>query len=438
MPRNVLLVMFLLLAGLSTTFCSSNPTPAPAGNPVTALPGSTTPTSPPPVAAGEPLVIGLLTDQTSATLGIYGPQQERGFRLGLEYATNGTMMVADRPIEIVMYDNGSDPEQAAKDAQRLIEDDGAEILIGTVSSSATVPVIDLAAEYDRILIIEPAASPLLTGEYFHENVFRTSRTSAQDALVVARTLSDMGSTFVQIAPDNTFGRGAAAGFYDAIRTEGGRFTVNDNDEDVGTIFIPLESNDFLPYLTNVIDSAADVLIVNWAGEGFVPLFRQVQELGIFDTMIVSTGMADNATLQGGYENAVGSIGQSVYHYTLPDNPINDWLVQRHQEDYGTPPDLFTAGGMAAAIMVVQSVESTGGDTSTAALIPLLEGIAFHGPNGRYQVRAEDHVMLQPLYLVRLTNVTDDEYRFFELISVLQTDYTAPPCLVSPELARCAP
>ena len=50
--------------------------------------------------AGEELVIGLMTDKSGA-LAIYGPSQTQGFYLGLEYATEGTMEVAGRPIRVV-------------------------------------------------------------------------------------------------------------------------------------------------------------------------------------------------------------------------------------------------------------------------------------------------------------------------------------------------
>ena len=54
--------------------------------------------------AGEELVIGLMTDKSGA-LAIYGPSQTQGFYLGLEYATEGTMEVAGRPIRVVEMDN---------------------------------------------------------------------------------------------------------------------------------------------------------------------------------------------------------------------------------------------------------------------------------------------------------------------------------------------
>ena len=43
-------------------------------------------------AAGDPITIGLLTDR-SGSLAVYGPMIERGWELGLNYATGGTNTV---------------------------------------------------------------------------------------------------------------------------------------------------------------------------------------------------------------------------------------------------------------------------------------------------------------------------------------------------------
>jgi branched-chain amino acid transport system substrate-binding protein len=162
----------------------------------------------------------------------------------------------------------------------------------------------------------------------------------------------------------------------------------------------------------------------------------MQQLGIFEQMVVGTGIGDNQTLKAGYADAVGSIGINVYHYTLPKNPINEWLVKRHKEEYGTPPDLFTAGGMMAAIMLVEGLKQTNGDTDPEKLIPVFEGATFEGPKGPFTIRAEDHVCLQTLYLVEVDNVTDPEFRFLKLIKEFSPEEAAPPCAVPEELGRC--
>jgi branched-chain amino acid transport system substrate-binding protein len=378
-----------------------------------------------------------MTDKSGA-LAIYGPSQTQGFYLGLEYATNGTMEVAGRPIKVIEKDNGSNPETGVSQARELIEAEGAEILVGNISSGVALAVMPVVEENDVIFIAEPAAAPQITADNFSPNTFRTSRTSYQDALVMGTGLLDMGESFVQIAPDYAFGIGSACSFYPVIKAGGGEFLINDTPEGCGTVFAPLDTTDFTPYINQILDSGADVLVVTWAGAGFAPMFQQMGQLGVFDEMVIGTGVGDNQTLAAGYADAVGVVGIQVYHYTLPDNEINDWLTRRHTEEYGSPPDLWAAGGMMAAIMLVEGVEATGGDTSDDALISVYEdGFEFDGPKGKVVIRPHDHVALQPLYFVRLDNVTDPDLKFVELLKEYSPEETAPPCQLPEEYAdRC--
>jgi ABC-type branched-chain amino acid transport systems, periplasmic component len=345
---SALAVLALVLAACKGPTPTPSPTPVPPTKPPTPTPAPTVEPTPAYPFAGQPLKIGLLTDN-SGPLAIYGPMLERGFELGLEYATGGTLEVAGRPIQVIIKDTASDPEKAVSLARELIEAEGVHLLVGAPSSGATMAVQQVAMENKIILIAEPAAATDITGKNFNPYTFRTSRTNYQDAIVMGQGLLGLGKTFVQIAPDYAFGWGSACGFYAVVKAGGGTFPVNDTPQGCGTIFIPFDTTDFTPYLQQVLDSKAEVLIITWAGAGFVPLFKQMQELGVFDEMIVGTGIGDNQTLAAGYADAIGSTGIVVYHYTLPKNPVNDWLVQHHKEKYGTPPDLFTAGGMAAAI-----------------------------------------------------------------------------------------
>ena len=169
----VLTVLALLLAA-----CGPTATEAPVEEPVEEP--IEEPVEEP--AGGEPLVVGLMTDK-SGPLAIYGPSQTQGFYLGLEYATNGTMQVAGRPIVVIEKDNGSNPETGVSQASELIEAEGAEVLIGNISSGVALAVMPLVEENDVILIAEPAAAPQITAGNFSPNTFRTSRTSYQDAQI---------------------------------------------------------------------------------------------------------------------------------------------------------------------------------------------------------------------------------------------------------------
>ena len=390
------------------------------------------------LACEEPIKVGLITDATGA-LAIYGAHVLRGFPLGMEYATGAAGTEADGytsymldgcEIQVFLRDDQSNPETTATVGRELIEVEGVDILVGTVSSGATATLHVLARENDVVLVVAPAAANDITGLTFNEYTFRTSRNNYQDSVNMCEYLASQYSNLVQIAPDYSFGTGSAAAFRDACTLNGATFVADD-------IFAPADTTDFTPYMDQVfdaIDNGAEAFIVTWAGGGFVPLLQAATDTGVLDEIPMAAGFVDNVVMPAFFSNAIGSTSGILYHYTFPENEINAWLVEQTQAQFGTFPDLFDADAMNAALLVVNAIKATGGDTSAAALIDAMEGIEFEGPKGTIYIRPEDHVAIQDMYIATLLNVDDAEFKYFELVETNRPDV---PCLLPEEMAdRC--
>jgi branched-chain amino acid transport system substrate-binding protein len=440
--KKILLHVLSLLTVLSLALsaCVQKVEPTTAVPEPTEAPAATAP--PTTGKLGEVLKIGQLSMQ-SGVMSLYGIQQNRGFLLGLEYASGGEMdeegrfIIAGRPVEVLLRDTEGDPEKGVALARELIESEGVEILQGPVSSAVAAALTTVAQEYQIILMVDPAASAFTTGKYFNPYVFRTSRTNYDDTLVIAKYLvENVGNTFAHIGIDNAFGQGSGEALTYSVEQFGG--------EVIADIYAPFDTTDFTPYIQQAMDSGADCLFLTWAGTGYVTLFQQLADLGALDEMRVATGYGDNASFAAVYGSALDQIGLNVYHYTVPDNEINDWLTERHFEEYNEPPDLFTAGGMASALALAAALEKTGGDTSGEAMIPALEGLKFQGPKGTYYIRPEDHVCEQPMNILKLVNIEPDkdgdgvnEYAFFETVYVSEYNELGVPCTLEGEYAdRC--
>ena len=124
--------------------------------------------------------------------------------LGLEYATDGTLEVAGRPIEVIVRDYVNDPNIAATQARELIEVEGVEVLVGAPSSGVTQgwSASPSTASCDG----GPAAAKNLTGELFEPTTFRACRNSWHDALVLAPFWVDaIGPTYVSLPPTTPSG-----------------------------------------------------------------------------------------------------------------------------------------------------------------------------------------------------------------------------------------
>jgi branched-chain amino acid transport system substrate-binding protein len=395
-------------------------------------------------AQEDPIKIGLLTDQSGA-LTIYGIEQENGFTLGLLYATGvdpteydslsdalAAVRIAGRPVELLVRDNGSVPDTAASQARELIEQEGVEILVGAPSSGVMTGIQQITLDYDVLVFATPAASPAITGANFNVNTFRVCRNTFQDFLAYAPYAQSVGATnFVILAVDNDFGRASAAA---AGVLAGAGITFLGEP-----IYAPLETTDFTPYIQRVLSSGADAVLPIWAGDGTVTLFQQLDELGVSDQMTIVAAFNSNDIVALSDPSTIGNVSWIVYHYSFPQNEINDWLVEKHRAIYNNDvPDLFTECAFATAQAIVQALEATDGDTLPEALIPVLEGMVFEGPKGTYAIRPSDHQALVPMYVAQLTNLDDPDQNFYDLLAEVSAFEIIPPCLLPANLQeRCA-
>ena len=142
----------------------------------------------------------------------YAKQTETGFRLGLEYATKGTMEVDGRKIVIITKDDQGKPDLAKSALAEAYEDDGVDIAVGTTSSAAAIAMLPVAEEHKKILIVEPAVADQITGDKWNRYIFRTARNSTQDAISNALAIGKPGVHIATLAQDYAFGRDGVAAF----------------------------------------------------------------------------------------------------------------------------------------------------------------------------------------------------------------------------------
>jgi branched-chain amino acid transport system substrate-binding protein len=420
-------------AGDDTTTTEATTTTAAGGDDATTTQATTTAAPPAGLSCGDGVTVGVITDQTGS-LAVYGAHMLRGIPIGFAYATNGevgtgdeqTYALEDCQIRVVFKDDQSDAELSTTAARELIEVEGADIIIGSVSSGVTAGLQGLARDNDVILIAAPAAATDITGKDFNENTFRASRNNFQDGIAICEGLTKQYTTFVQIAPDYSFGYGGAEAFTDACTFFGGEFPED-------PVFAPADTTDFTPYMETIADSEAEAFLVTWAGGGFIPLVQAAADLGVLDDKALASAFIDNQFMPVFFANAVGSTSTILYHYTLPDNAANDFLAEKVAE-LGTFPDLFDADGMNAGIMAVEALKASGGASDADSLRAALEGLSFEGPKGLIEVRPEDHVAIQDMYIVTLTNIDDPEFKYYEYVETVRPN---PPCKLEGDFAaRC--
>ncbi len=369
-----------------------------------------------PAEKKEPIKIGVLASLTGA-LEDYGKQTVRGFELGIEFATDGTKEVAGHPIEFIVEDTETKADVAVKKATKLIEDDKVDFLVGSSSSADTLAVVPLAEEYEKVMIVEPAAADSITGANWNKYIFRTARNSSQDANAAALAIAKKGTKIATLAQDYAFGRDGVAAFKETAVKLGAEVILEE--------YTDPKTTDVTPNLQKIIQTKPDYLFVVWAGAN-TP-WTQIADMKLQEQGIkVSTGTANFAALKT-MKSLDGMEGFTLYYYDLPKNKVNDWLVAEYKKRFnGEAPDLFVPGGMTAAIAIVEALKKTDGAADADTLIPEMEGMKIETPKGPMTFRPEDHQALQAMYAVTLKNKEGVDHPVPVLLTELSPDETAPP------------
>ena len=380
-----------------------------------ALAVATALTGTPALAQDDTVRIALLHGLSGSPLEAYSKQTHAGFELGLEYATDGTMKVKGRKIELIVKDTQFKPDVARALLAEAYGDDDALIAVGDTSSGVALAMLPVAEEYEKILLVEPAVADGLTGPDSNRYVFKTSRNSSMDMQAQALALNPDENLYVAtLAQDYAFGRDGVSAFKAALDGTGAHLVAEE--------YVPQQTTDFTATIERLTAALKDqpgrkVIMIYVAGiDAMTPLAGA--GLDRYDIELSTGGNILPALVA--YKQVPGMEGAIYYYYEAPDNPVNDWLVEQHQERYGSPPDFFTAGGMASAMAIVTALEKAE-EWDTETLIATMEGMTFDTPKGSMTFRPEDHQALQAMYHFKIKVEDGVDWAVPELVREIKAD-----------------
>jgi branched-chain amino acid transport system substrate-binding protein len=339
------------------------------------------------VAQSQEIRIAHIFSKTGP-LGAYGKQTSTGFMMGLNYATQGTMVVAGKKLVIIEKDDQGKPDLGRDLLDAAYRDDLVDLAVGPTSSPVALAMLPIAQAHQKILLVEPAVADSITGEKWNKYIFRTGRNSSQDAIANAIALDKTGVTIATLAQDSAFGRDGVRAFKEAIKKA----------KLVHEEYLDPATSDFAATADRLIHRLKDlpgrkVIYIIWAGGN--PYKIAETDLKRFGIEIATGGNILPAMVA--YKQFPGMEGATYYYFGLPKNAVNNAMVTRHYSQFKTPPDLFTAGGFSAAMAIVTALKKTKGDTATDKLVHAMEGMRFDTPKGTMWFRKEDHQAMQSMY-----------------------------------------
>ncbi|MCH2078049.1 MAG: substrate-binding protein [Rhodobacteraceae bacterium] len=401
---------------------------------------------------------------SSVTLGFNVPQtgpyadegadELRAFELAVEHLNgegDGGMLstfsskaldgagILGRKVEYVTGDTQTKPDAARASARSMIEKDGAIMVSGGSSSGVAVAVQALCQEAGIIFMAGLTHSNDTTGKDKKANGFRHFFNSYMSGAALAPILANNYGTdrkAYHLTADYNWGYTTE----EAVRTS----TEAMGWETVAAVKTPLAQTDFSSYVAPVLNSGADVLVLNHYGGNMVNSLTSAVQFGLraaeangknFEIIVP---LYSRLMAKGAGENVKGIFGSTNWHWSLPDAGSMAF-TRSFGTKYGFPPSQAAHTCYVQTLLYADAV-TRAGSFNPCAVAEALEDFEFDGlGNGKTLYRGEDHQCFKDVLVVKGKENPDNEFDLLEIVEVTpaaQVTYDAS--IFGGELGTCNP
>jgi len=358
-------------------------------------------------AQTDKIKIGHLTPLTGF-LGALGAYAQLGIRMAAD-EINAAGGVMGRQLDI-MSEDSVNPATAATKAQRMLDQDGATVLMGEINSASALTIMQVADRNKRLFMQIGARSDALRGKNcnrytFHVDIPSTVMVNAVGkALVRDNMMKD--KKFYTLTADYIFGHDlarAAKAFFDA---NGGKL--------IGDELVATDVTDFSPYLLKIRQAKPDVVCSNLAGNQVTNLIKQYAEFDL-PYPIVGFNLNTADAWAAGDGNLSGTWPTVWYHTS--EVPASKAFVADFIKKNGKPPENHAWIEYVSLKMMAQAMNETK-STGTDKLIAYFEKQTdFDILKGRKAYfRNLDHQLMQEAYpfTVKAKGKARDQWDTLEL------------------------
>ena len=309
--------------------------------------------------------------------------------------------ILGKKVEYVTGDTQTKAPAARASAKRMIEKDGAIMITGGSSSGVAVAVQSLCNEAKIMFMAGLTHSNDTTGKdkkrYGFRHFFNAYMSGQALAPVLEKEYGKNRRAY-HLTADYTWGHTQEESIKNATEKFGW--------STVQPVRTPLTTTDFSAYITQAINSDADVLVLNHYGKNMVDSLGAAVQFDLRNKMAktgkqweVIVPLFSRKMAQGAGENIKGILGSTNWNWSLPDVATKAF-VKSFADKYGFPPSMAAHTCYVQTLLYADACERAG-SFDPAGVIPALEGHMFDGMgNGPTEYRAEDHQCFKDVLVVR--------------------------------------
>ncbi|MEE4143323.1 MAG: ABC transporter substrate-binding protein, partial [Halieaceae bacterium] len=183
--------------------------------------------------AVEPIRIGT-TQSLTGNLQEFGTNQLRGLQMWVG-DVNARGELLGRPVELVHYDDGSDPARSAQLYKKLIQEDQVDLLVGPYSSNITMAASQVAEQFDIPMLTLGASADAIWSRGY-ENIVGLDTPSTRYMDIALETAAARGAkTLALVYGDTDFTRDVVPGVRSKAQELGIQLVMDESATSIGDI-----------------------------------------------------------------------------------------------------------------------------------------------------------------------------------------------------------
>ncbi len=340
-----------------------------------------------------------LAEETSVKLGFiyimsgpfatYGQFAKQGADLAIDELNAGSG-INGKKIEAFYEDSAGKPDVGIRVLRKLVYEKGVDAVMGLDSSGVALAVAPIMKELKTPLIITHAATPDVTGKNCNRYTFRVSLNENQNMKMAASIAADSkAKVWTTIGPDYSFGHQSWEYFEKYLKEKKPDMEFMPVSQ---VAFAPMKTTDFSPYISKIISSKADGVLVSLWGGNLIDFVRQASDMGFFDgkrEVLLTLGAATEVLYALKDKMPEGLWVGTRYWFAGNDTPINKAFVDAYKSKYGTFPS-YNAHGAYAAVKAYAAAALKARAVDKEKVVDALSGLSLDLPVGKVTIRPEDH------------------------------------------------
>jgi branched-chain amino acid transport system substrate-binding protein len=362
-------------------------------------------------AQADAIKIGHLTPRTGF-LGQLGEYAFMGASMAVKEA-NSAGSVLGRRVELIAEDSVN-PGTAVTKAQKLVEQDKVDFLIGEISSASGLAIGEQAKRYQKLYLNTGCNSDALRGSNCNRFMFHVEGDNTMYTKTIGLWQQKQGlikdAKWYMLTADYAFGHDLYKVSSRFLQANGGIVMHND--------MVPTNTPDYSPYILKIRQAKPDFVYINLAGVDQTTFLKQYREYNL--PYPLAGGVMDTVPFWGAGIESLSGYWQSLWYHGLS-NPKSVDFTKRFIAAYGKPPDNQAWQDYMGVRIMVQAIAEIK-STDTARLIEYLEkGARFDIFKDREAYfRDWDHQLLQEMYVVKVKepSAAKDKWDIFEVVQAM--------------------